>query len=324
MRQAWLNDAKFTHIAIDTSEVLQIDIDGADYTVEEVRTLVETAPYYLSATKKLPHIFVRTTEPLPLDRTSLDNDNVEVLNRSFSYAPKDAVMQRVSEIPVSELSFARKKAPQSKGAVKQTRKKTTAPVPESAAPRKQVEDLLNCLSDDRASLYDDWWRVGVALHSWSPTDGFGLWQQFSARCPEKYKATDWHEGGLAHRVWASTQTGEITLGSLHYWAKEDNPRYTSLLQPTYEQVKREFEKTHFKLMTPYVFCTEAGDELVTQKERDFLGAYNNLYYYSTDDAGKVQRHPFVRVWLQDVNLRTYTKLDFLPSAPVTCTTPLQD
>jgi P4 family phage/plasmid primase-like protien len=84
-------------IAIDTRSIFQIDIDCDNY-VEGYDKIMEQAPYFKSATKSLPHIFI-TVENLKLNKARIqlrnggnklfknkDDEGVELLCGQWSYA----------------------------------------------------------------------------------------------------------------------------------------------------------------------------------------------------------------------------------------------
>lgn len=83
---------------------------------------------------------------------------------------------------------------------------------------KTVIELVHMLSDERAENYEDWMKVGWALHNISPESNelLVLWDEFSKRS-HKY------DEGACAKAWASMKKSGLTLGSLHYWASRDNP-----------------------------------------------------------------------------------------------------
>lgn len=106
-RQQNANES-FTHYGIDTTNVFQIDIDNL--TQEDAIKLVEylDCPYFLSTTKKLPHIFIKGDTPYPkkvMSFASVDGfANVEPSKNSgellcglWSFAPKDAIIYNANK-----------------------------------------------------------------------------------------------------------------------------------------------------------------------------------------------------------------------------------
>jgi hypothetical protein len=96
--------------------------------------------------------------------------------------------------------------------------------------------------------------------------------------PEKYD-------GAAVMKLVSEEVGHHenpkTLGSFIYYLKEDNPElHAKLFNKVlpYDQVKREFEKSFFKVMNPLLYVqTKKGGELVIKSRKDFINAYENKW-----------------------------------------------
>ena len=85
---------------------------------------------------------------------------------------------------------------------------------------QDIYELVNMLSNERAEDYNDWLNIGFALHSIESNneDLVAIWDDFSQRSA-KYDPTAcesfWNK--MKHRI------DGINLGSLHHWAKTDNP-----------------------------------------------------------------------------------------------------
>ncbi len=93
---------------------------------------------------------------------------------------------------------------------------------------RKAKFLVSLLSDERAENYNDWIRVGWALHN---TDAclFPIWLEFSKRCPSKFDEKE------CDRLWKGMKKG-LTIRSLQSWAKEDNPHKYA------EYMKQEFDE----------------------------------------------------------------------------------
>ena len=46
----------------------------------------------------------------------------------------------------------------------------------------------------------------------------------------------------------------------------------------YAEVKKEFELSHFKLITPFCYCHEDNDEVIIRSKDEMKSLYENLYY----------------------------------------------
>jgi phage/plasmid-associated DNA primase len=82
-----------------------------------------------------------------------------------------------------------------------------------------IKSLLNTLNINRAKYYNDWFKVLCVLAN-EKGDKKKLAQYFSQKCPEKYNPIEFE------KYWnlAKNNTkNKLTLGSLCYWAKQDNP-----------------------------------------------------------------------------------------------------
>jgi len=84
---------------------------------------------------------------------------------------------------------------------------------------------------------------------------------------------------------------------------------------SYENKKKEFEETHFKLLNPPGYCIIDKDDIMDKgyiirnfDQKTLLHNYNNKYYI--DKENKKQK--FIKEWLDDENIRTYKELNFLP------------
>ena len=82
-------DYNLSHIAIDTNDVYQIDIDTVDsnnlpYIPDDYKQLCDSEPYFLSTTKQLPHIFVKVNEKNSKNKSLID-DKIELLSGLWSF-----------------------------------------------------------------------------------------------------------------------------------------------------------------------------------------------------------------------------------------------
>lgn len=98
--------------------------------------------------------------------------------------------------------------------------------------------------------------------------------------------------------------------------------------PSYDEVKNEFEKTHFKIIEPVCFCELTNDdELIIRTKEQLLQAYEEKYFSCEDtktsnnkgtitSVTKSLNKQFIPVWLTDSNKRIYSRMDFKPCQEV--------
>jgi P4 family phage/plasmid primase-like protien len=90
-----------------------------------------------------------------------------------------------------------------------------------------------CLSAERMDGYGTWMEVGWCLHSIdSSLDMFQVWVDASAKSPKFSTADTWKMKQDWERNWnRGDMPNKLTLRSLHYWAKLDNPqRYKEITE----------------------------------------------------------------------------------------------
>lgn len=88
-----------------------------------------------------------------------------------------------------------------------------------------IMELVTMLNPERADNYDDWIRVGWCLHTINPhsEELFLIWDEFS-RKSRKY------DENACEKEWSKMRPTGLTIGSLHFWAQQDNPEEYSLLR----------------------------------------------------------------------------------------------
>jgi P4 family phage/plasmid primase-like protien len=79
----------------------------------------------------------------------------------------------------------------------------------------QIDLLLTLLDKGRAVRYEDWIRLGWCLRN-IDNRLIVQWEQFSKHC-DKYKH------GECEKIWDHMKEGGLHIGTLHMWAKHDNP-----------------------------------------------------------------------------------------------------
>jgi P4 family phage/plasmid primase-like protien len=108
--------------------------------------------------------------------------------------------------------------------MKKERKASSVGTHSDKSPEEALEELrkiIPMLIDERASDFNDWMTVGWVIHAETDghPDGLELWCEFSERCGEKYDENrcvyEWER--------MVKKGGGVTLGTLKYWAKRDNP-----------------------------------------------------------------------------------------------------
>lgn len=79
-----------------------------------------------------------------------------------------------------------------------------------------IKALVECLNSDRVETYDKWLDVGFCLYN-IDEDLLELWDEFSQKSCK-------YTSGECEKFWYKMSKKNFTIGSLKYWAKQDNPK----------------------------------------------------------------------------------------------------
>lgn len=106
-----------------------------------------------------------------------------------------------------------------------------------------AKELLPLLSADRAKEYAEWMNVGWCLFNIAAgsEEGLQLWIQFSKQS-EKFRQ------GICEAAWDSMRITDMSLGSLRYWAMQDNlTGYMEMKRQKGLQLSRNGNCTHYSI-----------------------------------------------------------------------------
>jgi hypothetical protein len=135
-------------------------------------------------------------------------------------------------------------------------------------------------------------------------------EKLLAACEEHIKSTTGYTIKLAIKPLTSSLVFE-----------KEEAQVTNLLDGVvreYGDVKKVFEKNHFKVRNPVCFCEiDDNDKVVMRKEEDFRKLYKNLWVISNDPLNVKGVDLFVDRWIADPKVRTYNKVGLVPP-PLTC------
>lgn len=104
-------------------------------------------------------------------------------------------------------------------------------------PISTIKRYLNLVEKSRGAKYKSWLEIGMVLHNCNPTEKcFELWDEWSKES-ESYSSRDFN----AYK-WNSFRFGYYSIGTLKYFAKQDNPeKYMeveySLEEPLFDSIK---------------------------------------------------------------------------------------
>jgi P4 family phage/plasmid primase-like protien len=100
----------------------------------------------------------------------------------------------------------------------------------------EAKQLCKIISPQRSDDRIDWLKIGWILYNISQgdDDGFQIWNEFSAQCGEKYYES------VCEYTWNKMKEGDLTIGTLHYFAKIDNPKaYKQFIRENNDDIIKE-------------------------------------------------------------------------------------
>ena len=129
---------------------------------------------------------------------------------------------------------------------------------------EEVERLIDLLSIKRVDKYDDWIRLGWCLRNIDDRL-VTKWESFSAQSP-KYRA------GECTRLWCRMKEGSLGIGSLHMWARADNPEeYGKIMQN---------DLRHLLYQSASMTHYDIAKVVHHMYKQDFVcGSYKNRFWY---------------------------------------------
>jgi len=156
------------------------------------------------------------------------------------------------------------------------------PNPDDEKTENICRQLIRLCNNDKAEDRETWLQCAFILHNvFEGSDvGLQLWKEFAQKCPDKY------DEEIHDNMWTKiSNTGEITLGTLHFWAQTDNPKeYKKFISETY--VKKQFssiEATHADISKMFHFLKGEDIKIV-----------DDSFIYMWDNTKKLWTHCFTR------------------------------
>lgn len=312
--------------AIQTGRRSGITVVDFDY-LPTYERLIQEIPEIKSAyhvkTRKGYHVYfqyheqlISSADCLTLRGVDIRNDGGCIIAPPSSYSCKGETY-RYEELggdifPIPEALLALVKAEKWKRTEVDDEKEnlpvtTTTP----AVDADKFAQLVGLLHPRRADGYEEWSKVGFGIKNVLGDDGIHLFVTFSQQSP-KFSAKDcidYYKGIKAKK------TG-ITIGSFHFWAKEDNPEGYALLFPPsafgYEGQKKVFEENHFYLEGENAIVREEPSGELTHFGLDHARvALNQLKYKDKEDICSV-----VGRFISDSTRRTIRR--FVAKMPADC------
>lgn len=186
-----------------------------------------------------------------------------------------------------------------------------------------LKKIVMGLSTERAVKFDDWHKVVWAIYNVCNDNNVSeskitrLIHNFSEQGGDKYD-----EDKVDEFINKNTNHCErgYKLGTLIAFLKEDNTDlYNDMFNKVlmYEEQKKIFELTHFKVVYPPCYCTIKDDGNITVQCRAKFKESHEHVQVRVMRKNKPEEAGFVDKWFKDPKIRMYDYIDFLPP-PMVC------
>jgi phage/plasmid-associated DNA primase len=236
-------EEEYEYIALDTREIYQIDVDTEEIPEKLVR-MMDKIPYFLSASKKLPHFLIKSETKVEQKRYLTKLKNVELLCGQWSFCHKNAeIYNEREEIPKVGLE-----------SLIQENEKRKINVGVKEIEYNTLSEVVNGLKEERCQVWEYWLNTVFAILKTGEENGYPeqaanlahMWSKRNARDEKQYDKKFLDK--IIERGFNAERSP--TFGTLCYYLKQDNrEKFEKLLEYTNEKIKHndlsaceEFEK----------------------------------------------------------------------------------
>ena len=226
----------------------------------------------------------------------VDTDDEPVLVRMFSLDKEWELTPTADDINIDTLLKEHRKSRRGakKGSKKNNKNKKHVPLF-----FEEVTALVGLFSQSRADDYNSWLEVGMCLHNIDKCY-LPLWEEFS-------KKSSKYEKGVCETNWDGFKNGYWSIGSLHWWGKEDSPKEYAefMIKQTdpmvMESIKNDISGTSYDVA-----------KVVHQRFRwEFVCAsiqYNQWYYFDDIRWNPLDKGVVLRESLSNAIFKQYCRV----------------
>lgn len=281
--------------AVDTSSVNQIDIDtesSKSYS-PEVEKFIETAkidrPFFRSIGKGNPHFLFKNETPLEGGkRIQTTLEDIELLTGQWSWFKMDSFVYNASTpLKALDMKYIHSKAVKKKKILKSSNSETIIlPKKEPIKPSIEQTEILDNISEEYWSNYDDWIKLVWAMYS--EFNSVELCDTYSKR------ASNYEDISAIEKLCHSDTKKAMTFGTLAYYSKKSNENKYIEIKAKYSPIK--FSDKEYDIANLYI--NTVGDNIVKQDDE--------VYIYSAPFWKKDKKLEALRINITRVMCKVFT------------------
>jgi len=154
-----------------------------------------------------------------------------------------------------------------------------------------IKELVYILNSKRAINYKTWSELGWCLKS-IDENTFKLFDAFSKLCEDKYNEDN------VEKFWNDSTQKNYTMGTLRYWAKQDNPE-------KYDEICQKYKKYDTNILPKWNddsiakdFTNRYSDKFIFQDEVMY---YFNGVYWQIDEKNRKLKNFIANEYFTDLN-----------------------
>lgn len=207
-------------------------------------SVIERNNWFLYGSKKpgnvAPYLVTKVYTYNGKDRTLTESENdhsetelIEVLSIRNKYVENSVKIEKAAEVLAFETKMEQDRL--RRESIKNIiGGEATLNVANECTNLEKVKKLVGILNPQRCEAYDDWIRLGWCLRNIDHRL-FDTWDTLS-------KTSNKYVPGECKHMWAYMRLGGLGMGTLHMWAKQDNPeQYAEILR---HDIKTLLERTY--------------------------------------------------------------------------------
>lgn len=164
-----------------------------------------------------------------------------------------------------------------------------------------IRNLISILNPDRANTHQEWIRVGWCLHN-IDYNLLNDWIKFSQQSHK-------FEEGCCEAEWIKMENKGLSIGSLHRWAKEDNPKeYKNIMSRDIRTlIQKSLSGVHGDV-SPVVYQKFRHDFRCVSSSKKIWYVFENHRWREVDDAIPLKKKIMKELVTEYIDFSSYCNL----------------
>jgi hypothetical protein len=180
---------------------------------------------------------------------------------------------------------------------------------------KEIETKVLKMGNPHFDSYEPWLELCFIIHTESKGSKEGeklfinLCEKVCSDFNKRECISKWQSAGK------NPKANKKTMGTLNFRYAELFPEEKKDINEDYQKQKKEFEKTVFRINSPFKFVNikEEGEIEFMNEDKLRSFAKNQKKIKMINDKGHTKETPFINLWLEDEKQKTFNKIVFDPS-----------